>query len=91
MSFYNSIVAVKIDSKKSIRSNVIKNTNIERINVADYRATDYFPKVDRFINKKVPALKKIPVIKKIIRYFFYTHNFIIKFQYYLKLKKFFKK
>ena len=91
MSFYNSIVAVTIDYKKSIRSNVIKNTNIERINVADYRATDYFPKVDRFINKKVPALKKIPVIKKIIRYFFYTHNFIIKFQYYLKLKKFFKK
>ncbi len=88
--FFNSIVAFKINSKKSIKSTIIKNSDIERANISDYRTNDYFPKIDSFINKRLPILKKLPIIKKIIRYFFYTHNVIIKIKYHLKLKKYFK-
>ena len=90
ISFYDSIVAIKIDSKKSIDSNMLRNTDTKSIEVADLRHSDYFPNVDNYLNKKLPILKKLPVLKKIIRYFFYTHNFIIKIKYYFKLKKYFK-
>ena len=90
ISFYDSIVAIKIDSKKSIDSNMLRNTDTKSIEVADLRHSDYFPNVDNYLNKKLLILKKLPVLKKIIRYFFYTHNFIIKIKYYFKLKKYFK-
>jgi hypothetical protein len=88
--FYNSIVAFKINSKKSIKSSIIKNSGIERVDVTDYRTGDYFPAIDRFFNKRMPLLKRLPLIKKIIRYFFYTHNIFVKIRYYLKIRKYFK-
>tara|TARA_Y100000590_G_scaffold94423_1_gene107001 strand:- start:457 stop:1341 length:885 start_codon:yes stop_codon:yes gene_type:complete len=90
ISFYESIVALKINSKKSLESTVLRNNESESIKVADLRYSDYFPKVDSYLNKNLIILKKLPIIKKIIRYLFYTHNFIIKIKHYLKLKKYFK-
>ena len=90
ISFYESIVALKINSKKSLESTVVRNNESESIKVADLRYSDYFPKVDSYLNKNLIILKKLPIIKKIIRYLFYTHNFIIKIKHYLKLKKYFK-
>jgi len=88
--FYNSIVALKINSKKSIKSTIIKNSDIERMHVIDHRTSDYFPTINSFIDRRLSFLKSLPVIKKIIRYFFYTHNIFVKFRYYFKLKKYFK-
>ena len=90
LSFYESIVAIKIDSKKSIEATVLKNKESEAIKVAELRHSDYFPKVDNYLNKNLLFLKKLPILKKIIRYLFYTHNFIIKIKHYLKLKKYFR-
>jgi len=90
ISFYESIVAIKINSKKSIEPVILKNSESESIKVADLRHVDYFPKVDNFLSKNLQILKKLPLLKKIIRYLFYTHNFIIKIKYYFKLKKYFK-
>jgi len=90
ISFYESIVVIKINSKKIIEPNILKNNETKTIDVADLRYSDYFPKIDNFINKNLPIVKKIPIIKKIVRYLFYTHNFIIKLKYYFKLKKYFK-
>jgi len=90
VSFFESIVAIKINSKKSIEPNILRNTETKSIEVSDLRHSDYFPKIDDYLNKKLPILKKLPIIKKIIRYLFYTHNFIIKIKYYFKLKKYFK-
>ena len=90
ISFYASMVAIKINSKKSIEPIALRNDGQGAIKVFDLRHSDYFPKVDNFINRNLPSLKKIPVLKKIIRYLFYTHNFIIKIRYYFKLKKYFK-
>ena len=90
VSFYESIVAIKINSKKSIEPSTLRNDGEDTIKVSDLRHSDYFPKVDNFINKNMPSFKKIPVLKKIIRYLFYTHNFIIKIKYYFKLKRYFK-
>ena len=90
ISFYESIVALKINSKKSLESTVLRNNESESIKVADLRYSDYFPKVDSYLNKNLIILKKLPIIKKIIRYLFYTNNFIIKIKHYLKLKKYFK-
>ena len=90
ISFYESIVAIKINSKKSIESNILRNNGKETIKVADLRYSDYFPNIDNYLNKNLRILKKLPVLKKIIRYLFYTHNFIIKIRYYFKLKKYFK-
>jgi hypothetical protein len=90
ISFYESVVAIKINSKKSIEPVILKNNESESIEVADLRHDDYFPKVHNYLNKNLRILKKLPVLKKIIRYLFYTHNFIIKIKYYFKLKKYFK-
>ena len=90
ISFYESIVAIKINSKKSIQPNILRNTETKTIEVADLRSSDYFPKIDNYLNKNLPVVKKLPIIKKIIRYLFYTHNFMIKIKYYFKLKKYFK-
>ena len=90
ISFYESIVAIKINSKKSIEPNILRNSETKTIEVADLRYSDYFPKIDNYLNKNLPAVKKLPILKKIIRYLFYTHNFVIKIKYYFKLKKYFK-
>ena len=90
ISFYESIVAIKINSKKSIEPSTLRNDGQDAIKVSDLRYSDYSPKVDNFINRNLPSLKKVPVLKKIIRYLFYTHNFIVKIKYYFKLKKYFK-
>jgi len=88
--FYESIVAIKINSKKSIVPSTLRNDGEDAIKVSDLRHSDYFPKIDDFINKNLPSFKKIPILKKIIRYLFYTHNFIVKIKYHFKLKKYFK-
>ena len=90
ISFYESIVAIKINSKKSIQPNILRNSETKTIEVSELRSSDYFPKIDNYLNKNLPVVKKLPIIKKIIRYLFYTHNFIIKIKYYFKLKKYFK-
>ena len=90
ISFYESLVAIKINSKKSIEPNILRIGESNAIEVSDLRYSDYFPKIDNYLNKNLPVVKKLPIIKKIIRYLFYTHNFIIKIKYYFKLKKYFK-
>ena len=90
ITFFNSIVAIKIDSKKSIETTIIKNNENEKFHANDLRSNDYFPKISSFINKKMPILHRILMIKKIIRYLFYSYNFILKIKYYFKLKKYFK-
>ena len=90
ISFYESIVAIKINSKKSIEPNILSISKTKTLEVTELRSSDYFPKIDNYINKNLPVIKKLPIIKKIIRYLFYTHNFIIKIKYYFKLKKYFK-
>ena len=90
ISFYESLVAIKINSKKSIEPTALRNDEIETIEVADLKYSDYFPNVDNYLNKNLRILKKLPVLKKIIRYLFRTHNFIIKIRYYFKLRKYFK-
>ena len=35
-------------------------------------------------------IKKVPILRKIIRYLFYTHNFLVKIKHYFNLKKYFK-
>ena len=90
ITYFNSIVAIKIDSRKSIETTIIKNNENERFKTNDLRSNDYFPKISSFINKNLPILHRILIIKKIIRYLFYSHNFILKIKYYFKLKKYFK-
>ncbi|MFL2889662.1 MAG: class I SAM-dependent methyltransferase [Pelagibacteraceae bacterium] len=88
--FYESLLAININSKKSIKTETIKNDGAQRKNVNDYRTNDYFPKIDKFIKTKMPFLTKIPIIKKIVRYLFYSNNFLIKIKNHSKLKKYFK-
>ena len=90
ISFYESVVALKIDSKKCIESTTLMNSGEHMYEFFDARFTDYSPKVHKYIDKNLSILKKIPIVKKIIRYLFYTHNFIIKIKYYFKLKKYFR-
>ena len=90
ISFYESIVAININSKKSIESTVLRNDESQSIKVNELRHIDYFPKVAKFIHNNLSILEELPIIKKITRYLFYTHNFLIKIKHYLKLKKYFK-
>ena len=90
ISFYESIVAIKINSKKSIESTLLKNNENEMFNINDLRNTDHFPKISNYIEEKMPVIHKLPVIRKITRYLFYSHNFIVKIKHYFKLKKYFK-
>ena len=90
VSFYESIVAFKINSKKSIEPTLLKSSENEILKVTDLRTTDHFPKISNYIDTKLTVLHKLPIIKKIVRYFFYSHNFIVKIKSYFKLKKFFK-
>ena len=90
ISFYESITAVKINSKKSIEATILKNNENQKFQAIDLRNTDHFPKISNYIDKKFSILHKLPIIKKIIRYFFYSHNFIVKIKHFFKLKKYFK-
>ena len=90
VSFYESIVAIKINSKKSIETTVLKNNENEIFKVADLRTADHFPKISNYINKNLPVLHRLMIIRKIVRYLFYSHNFIVKIKHYFKLKKYFK-
>ena len=49
ISFYESIVAIKINSKKSIETTVLKNNENEIFKVADLRTDDHFPKISNYI------------------------------------------
>ena len=90
ISFYESIVAIKIYSKKSIETTLLKNNENEMFKVTDLRTTDHFPKISNYIDTKLKVLHKLPIIRKIVRYLFYSHNFIVKIKHYLKSKKYFK-
>jgi hypothetical protein len=90
ISFYESITAININSKKSINATVLKNNENESFKTHDLRNTDYFPKISKYIDNNLPILHRVPVVRKIIRYFFYSHNFFLKIKFYFILKKFFK-
>ena len=90
ISFYESIVAIKINSKKSIETTLLKSNENEMFKVADLRTTDHFPKISNYIDTKLAVLHRLTIIRKIVRYLFYSHNFIVKAKHYLKLKKYFK-
>ena len=90
ISFYESIVAIKINSKKSIEATLLKNNENQMFKVADLRTTDHFPKISNYIDTKMTVLHKLPIIRKIVRYLFYSHNFIVKIKHYLKSNKYFK-
>ena len=87
--FFESMVALKIDAKKSIENTVLNNENQSLVNIHDLRNNDYFPKISNFINKKYPNLHKIPILKKIVRKFFFNHNIWVKIKNYINLKKYF--
>ncbi len=89
VSFYESMVALKIDSKKSIENTDLNNETKDLDNLQDLRNNDYFPKISNFINKKYPKLHDIPIIKKIIRKLFFIHNIFIKIKNRFNLKKYF--
>ena len=68
----------------------IKNNENEMFKAVDLRTTDHFPKISNYINKNLPVLHRLVIIRKIVRYLFYSHNFIVKIKHYFKLKKYFK-
>ena len=90
ISFYESIVSIKINSKKSIEATVLKNNENEMLKFTDLRTTDHFPKITNYIDKNLPVLHRLSIIRKIIRYLFYSHNFMVKIKYYFKLNKYFQ-
>ena len=90
ISFYVSFVVLKINSKKSIEATFLKNNENEMFQINDLRTTDHFPKISNYIDKNLQVLHKLPIIRKIVRYLFYSHNFVVKVKNYLKLKKYFK-
>jgi hypothetical protein len=90
INFYESIVAFYIDSRKCFSPSVLINNGKNRDKTYDARNEDYSPSANRVIKKYFPKFRNAPVINKILRYFFYKHNFVIKIKYFLKLKKYFK-
>ena len=83
-------MAIKINSKKSIETTLLKNNENEMFKVTDLRTTDHFPKISNYIDTKLKVLHRLPIIRKIVRYLFYSHNFMVKIKHYFKLKKYFK-
>jgi cephalosporin hydroxylase len=90
ISFYESIVALKIESEKSIENISLFNETKNLDNMHDMYRLNYFPKTSKFINKHLPYLHNIPVIKKIVRKVFFNNNLLIRIKNYLILKKYFK-
>ena len=62
ISFYESIVAIKINSKKSIESTLLKNNENEMFNINDLRNTDHFPKISNSTFTKSPSLRCIKLV-----------------------------
>ena len=85
-----SIVSIKINSKKSIETTLLQNNENEMLKFTDLRTTDHFPKIVNYIDKNLPVLHRLPIIRKIVRYLFYSHNFMVKIKYYFKLNKYFQ-
>ena len=48
------------------------------------------PLLSGYIDKNLPVLHRLKIIRKIVRYLFYSHNFMVKIKHYFKLKKYFK-
>ena len=65
ITFYESIVAIKINSKKSIETTLLKNNENEMFKVADLRTTDHFPKISSYIDTKLTVLHRLPIIRKL--------------------------
>ena len=87
--FYESIVALKIDTEKSIENVSIHNEKQNLEDIQDVFKMNYFPKISKLINEKYPVLHKIPIIKKIIRKLFFNHNLWVKIRNNFKLRKYF--
>ena len=90
INFYESLVSFNIDKKKCLDAKTLINNGKESEGVYDSRNEDYSPKVIKFLSKYFPRTLKERGVRKILRYFFYTHNVIIKLISHIKLKKFFK-
>ena len=89
ISFYESIVVFNINSTKCFVPEHV-NTTGDPYAVSDFSFTESFPKIQGFIDTKLPILKKIPIIKKIVKILFYKKNIIWKIKEYFVLRKFFK-
>tara|TARA_B110000438_G_scaffold302053_1_gene358596 strand:- start:14 stop:895 length:882 start_codon:yes stop_codon:yes gene_type:complete len=89
VSFYESIVVFNINSKKCFDSEIVNNFG-NPYSTIDFSRTEFFPKIQKFIDTKLSILKKIPIIKKLVRLLFYRRNLIWKIKEYFSLKKFFK-
>ena len=91
ISFYESIVVFNINSKKSqIPHYLINNdNNFFKDDFEDKSFSEFFPKIQKFIDKKIFFIRKIPILKNLVRILFYKKNVFIKFKEYLILKKFF--
>jgi len=89
ISFYESIVVFNINSQKSFDPEHVNSFGDPHL-VADLSSSEFFPKVQKFIDHKLPFLKKTPILKKIIRILFYKQNIIWKIKEYFNLGKFFK-
>jgi hypothetical protein len=92
ISFFESIVVFNINSKKSQIPYFLKNNdnNLFEEDFEDKSFSEFFPKIQNFIDKKLFFMKKIPILKNLIRILFYKKNIFIKLKEYLILKKFFK-
>ena len=88
--FFESMVIFRINSKKNFIPNHLKNYADDNNEVADFSFREFFPKIQDKIENNYLFLKKIPFIKKIVRYLFYTKNFFVRFKENRSLKKFFK-
>ena len=84
------MVIFRINSKKNFIPNHLKNYADDNNEVADFSFREFFPKIQDKIENNYLFLKKIPFIKKIVRYLFYTKNFFVRFKENRYLKKFFK-
>ena len=89
VSFYESIVVFNINAKKCFTPEIMNSIGNPYFTV-DYSRTEFFPKIQKFIDTKLPILKKIPIIKKIVRILFYRRNIIWRIKEYFFLKNFFK-
>jgi len=69
MSFYESIVVFNINSKKCFDPEIVNNFG-NPYSTVDLSRTEFFPKIQKFIDTKLPILKKIPIIKKVVRILF---------------------
>lgn len=89
IDFYESIVAINIDSKRCIKSSIIYNTDQWGAE-NDFRNNEYFLNTKKYIKNNLDFLNKIKITRKIIRKLFYKNIFIDLFEK-LKILKIFIK